>query len=189
MMKNGEEVEYSWTKIWLSSPCRPIWLTKNRDVAIAHGGSSITVYNSGENGGRDYKVEVRLYRGISCVKSLVSPFDNSIRSMCSSSTESANLSATKLILFDSKCDLLCGGIDSVLNKAAEIGEGVFGTVYRASLGERGGIIAIKKLVTANTLQYQEEFEREVRILGKARQDTTGLLSFSFWYQITQWKDA
>ncbi|KAL0322691.1 UNVERIFIED_CONTAM: putative inactive leucine-rich repeat receptor-like protein kinase [Sesamum angustifolium] len=100
----------------------------------------------------------------------ISFVDNALESMCSSSTRSANVAAGKLILFDSKSspDWLSASFDSVLNKAAEIGEGVFGTVYKASLGGQGTTVAIKKLITANTLQYQEEFDREVRILGKAR---------------------
>ncbi|KAK4387971.1 putative inactive leucine-rich repeat receptor-like protein kinase [Sesamum angolense] len=89
--------------------------------------------------------------------------DNALESMCSSSTRSANMAAGKLILFDSKSspDWPSASFDSVLNKAAEIGEGVFGTVYKASLGGQGTTVAIKKLITANTLQYQEEFDREL----------------------------
>ncbi|KAK6145758.1 hypothetical protein DH2020_019627 [Rehmannia glutinosa] len=109
--------------------------------------------------------------------------DNALESMCTSSTRSANLSAGKLILFDSKSnspDLFNASLDSILNKAAEIGEGVFGTVYKASLGDQGPILAIKKLVTANTLQYQEEFDREVRILGKARHPNLIPLRGYYW---------
>ncbi|GFP90121.1 probably inactive leucine-rich repeat receptor-like protein kinase at3g28040 [Phtheirospermum japonicum] len=109
--------------------------------------------------------------------------ENALESMCSSSTRSANLAAGKLILFDSKScspDWLRDSIDSILNKAAEIGEGVFGTVYKASFGGQGPILAIKKLVTTNTLQYQEEFDREVRILGKARHPNLIPLRGYYW---------
>ncbi|KAL3634280.1 hypothetical protein CASFOL_021334 [Castilleja foliolosa] len=107
--------------------------------------------------------------------------ENALESMCSSSTRSSNLSAGKLILFDSKsCSPNCLGasIDSILNKATEIGEGVFGTVYKASFGEQN--LAIKKLVTTNTLQYQEEFDREVRILEKAKHPNLIKLKGYYW---------
>lgn len=108
--------------------------------------------------------------------------DNALESMCSSSTRSANMAAGKLILFDSKSspDWPSANLDSILNKAAEIGEGVFGTVYKASLGGQGTMVVIKKLVTANTLQYQEEFDREVRILGKARHPNLIPLRGYYW---------
>ncbi|PIN13031.1 Serine/threonine protein kinase [Handroanthus impetiginosus] len=108
--------------------------------------------------------------------------DNALESMCSSSTRSTNMAAGKFILFDSKSspDWLSANLDSVLNKAAEIGEGVFGTVYKASLGGQGTMVAIKKLITANTLQYQEEFDREVRILAKARHPNLIPLRGYYW---------
>ncbi|KAG8375962.1 hypothetical protein BUALT_Bualt09G0013700 [Buddleja alternifolia] len=108
--------------------------------------------------------------------------DNALESMCSSSTRSSNMAAGKLILFDSKSspDWLSATLDSILNKASEIGEGVFGTVYKASLGGQGTIVAIKKLVTSNTLQYQEEFDREVRILAKARHPNLIPLRGYYW---------
>ncbi|KZV23012.1 inactive leucine-rich repeat receptor-like protein kinase-like [Dorcoceras hygrometricum] len=112
----------------------------------------------------------------------ISYIENALESMCSSSTRSANLAAGKLVLFDSKStpDWLSTSIELILNKATEIGEGVFGTVYKASLGREGTVVAIKKLVTANTLQYQEEFDREVRILGKARHPHLISLRGYYW---------
>ncbi|KAI3737502.1 hypothetical protein L2E82_27506 [Cichorium intybus] len=53
--------------------------------------------------------------------------------------------------------------ESFLKKAAEIGGGVFGTVYISSLGEDDGDnLAIKNLVVSNMI------DREVRVLGKVR---------------------
>ncbi|KAL6526689.1 hypothetical protein OROGR_015779 [Orobanche gracilis] len=106
--------------------------------------------------------------------------DKSLESMCAS-----NLVSGELILIDSKStspDLrLSASFDSVLNKAAEIGEGVFGTVYRASFGGHGQpMLAIKKLVTTNTLECQEEFDREVRFLGKARHPNLIPLRGYYW---------
>ncbi|XP_075512039.1 probably inactive leucine-rich repeat receptor-like protein kinase At3g28040 [Primulina tabacum] len=112
----------------------------------------------------------------------ISYIENALESMCSSSTRSANLATGKLVLFDSKStpDWLSTSIELILNKATEIGDGVFGTVYRASLGSEGTVVAIKKLVTGNTLQYQEEFDREVRILGKARHPNLISLKGYYW---------
>lgn len=108
--------------------------------------------------------------------------DNALESMCSSSTRSgAGLSMGKLIWFDSKISPnWVTSPDSLLSKAAEIGEGVFGTVYKASLGEEGRHIAIKKLVASNMIQYQEDFDREVRILGKARHPNLVSLKGYYW---------
>ncbi|KAL1535249.1 putative inactive leucine-rich repeat receptor-like protein kinase [Salvia divinorum] len=107
--------------------------------------------------------------------------DNALESMCSSSTRSANMAAGKLLLFDSKSavDWLSNAdLDSVLNKAAKIGEGVFGSVYKATA--EGTTVAIKRLLTNNTVQYQEEFDREVRILGKARHPNLNPLRGYYW---------
>ncbi|XP_010268319.1 PREDICTED: probably inactive leucine-rich repeat receptor-like protein kinase At3g28040 [Nelumbo nucifera] len=106
--------------------------------------------------------------------------DNALESMCSSSQRSGSLATGKLILFDSRSsDDWAQNAETLLNKASEIGKGVFGTVYKASLGE-GRIVAIKKLVTSNIIQYPEDFDREVRILGKARHPNLITLKGYFW---------
>ncbi|XP_057779268.1 probably inactive leucine-rich repeat receptor-like protein kinase At3g28040 [Salvia miltiorrhiza] len=110
--------------------------------------------------------------------------DNALESMCSSSTRSGNLAAGKLVLFDSKsvADWHSNtDLDSILSKAAQIGEGVFGSVYKATtVAGEGTAVAIKRLLTANTLQYHEEFDREVRILGKARHPNLIPLRGYYW---------
>lgn len=107
--------------------------------------------------------------------------DAALESMCSSSTRSGSLATGKLVLFDSKSspDWINTTLESMLNKAAEVGEGVFGTVYKASLGE-GRAVAIKKLVTANILEYPDDFDREVRVLGKARHPNLISLRGYYW---------
>lgn len=108
--------------------------------------------------------------------------DNALESMCSSSTRSSHMAAGKLVLLDSKssADWHSANLESMLNKAAEVGEGVFGSVYKATLAGQGTVVAIKKLITANTLQYQEEFDREVRILAKARHPNLISLRGYYW---------
>lgn len=71
------------------------------------------------------------------VRRRLSFVDNALESMCSSSSRSGAPPTTgKLVLFDShhsSPDWITNP-ESLLNKASEIGEGVFGTVYKVPLG-------------------------------------------------------
>lgn len=110
--------------------------------------------------------------------------EETLESMCSSSSRSGTSLATgKLILLDSKS--LSEGLGdplALLNKASEIGEGVFGTVYKVSLSDHQERteLAIKKLVTSNIIQYPEDFDREVRNLGKAKHPNLVSLKGYYW---------
>ncbi|KAL1323049.1 hypothetical protein HN51_068065 [Arachis hypogaea] len=108
--------------------------------------------------------------------------DNALESMCSSSSRSGSPATGKLILLDSQSSSpdWISNPESLLNKASEIGEGVFGTVYKVPLGSHGRIVAIKKLITSNIIQYPEDFDREVRILGKARHPNLIALKGYYW---------
>ncbi|XVF65437.1 hypothetical protein PTKIN_Ptkin09bG0249000 [Pterospermum kingtungense] len=107
--------------------------------------------------------------------------ETALESMCSSSTRPGSPPTGKLVLFDSKLSPdRFGNPEALLNKAAEIGEGVFGTVYRVPLGAKGRVVAIKKLVTSNIIQYPEDFDREVRVLGKARHPNLVSLEGYYW---------
>ncbi|XP_039003581.1 probably inactive leucine-rich repeat receptor-like protein kinase At3g28040 [Hibiscus syriacus] len=104
-----------------------------------------------------------------------------LESLCTSSTRSGSLPTGQLILFDSK--LSPDGIDNpefLLEKGSEIGEGVFGSVYKVSLGAQGRIMAIKKLVTSKIIEYPEDFDREVRVLSKARHPNLIALEGYYW---------
>ncbi|KAH7572706.1 hypothetical protein JRO89_XS03G0001000 [Xanthoceras sorbifolium] len=110
--------------------------------------------------------------------------DTAVESMCSSSSKSASLAPTgKLILFDSRSSSADWVInaESLLQKASEIGGGVFGTVYKVSLGSHEGrILAFKKLITSNIIQNPGDFEREIRVLGKARHPNLISLEGYYW---------
>ncbi|CAB4263601.1 unnamed protein product [Prunus armeniaca] len=107
--------------------------------------------------------------------------ETALESMCSSSSRSSSLASGKLILFDSRSSPeWISSPESLLNKASEIGEGVFGTVYKIPLGVQGRVVAIKKLVTSNIIQCLEDFDREVRILGKARHPNLIALKGYYW---------
>ncbi|CAA6667967.1 unnamed protein product [Spirodela intermedia] len=97
--------------------------------------------------------------------------ETALESMCSSSTRSGDPAVGKLVLFGPRSELLSedfgGSGEALLHKATEIGRGAFGTVYKAAVAS-DKLVAVKKLLTANIVQYHDDFDREVRILGKAR---------------------
>ncbi|GJR58599.1 probably inactive leucine-rich repeat receptor-like protein kinase [Tanacetum coccineum] len=106
---------------------------------------------------------------------------NALESCSSSSRSTRRLSVGKLVWFDSK--IAPGWVvnpESLLNKAADIGKGVFGTVYKASLGDEGRYLAIKSLVVSNTVHHPEDFDREVRVLGKARHPNLVSVKGYYW---------
>lgn len=74
---------------------------------------------------------------------------------------------------------LVGGADALLSKATEIGRGMFGTVYRASVGQ-GRVVAVKKLASGSMVQSREDLDREVRILGKAKHPNLLPLKGYYW---------
>ena len=74
---------------------------------------------------------------------------------------------------------LVAGADALLSKATEIGRGALGTVYRAAVGD-GRVVAVKKLAAASMVRSREEFEREVRVLGKARHPNLLPLKGYYW---------
>ncbi|KAG5252094.1 leucine-rich repeat transmembrane protein [Salix suchowensis] len=96
--------------------------------------------------------------------------DHAMESMCSSSSRSGILSTGKLVLFDSKSSPdWISNPEALLNKAAEIGQGVFGT---------NG--SNKKALYTKHIQYPEDFDREVQVLGKARHPNLLSLKGYYW---------
>lgn len=84
----------------------------------------------------------------------------------------------KLVMFSGEADFVTGA-QSLLNKDCELGRGGFGTVYKTEL--RGGrSIAIKKLNTTSLVKCQEDFEREVKKLGKIRHQNLVALEGYYW---------
>ncbi|KAI3794878.1 hypothetical protein L1987_37518 [Smallanthus sonchifolius] len=113
--------------------------------------------------------------------------DNALESCSSSSRSGASLSTGKFVWFESKTnpDSYCiANPESFINKANEIGGGVFGTVYKASIGDgRDGnvdVLAIKNLVVSNMIPYPEDFDREVGVLGKLRHPNLVSLKGYYW---------
>ncbi|XP_023739879.1 probably inactive leucine-rich repeat receptor-like protein kinase At3g28040 [Lactuca sativa] len=106
--------------------------------------------------------------------------DNALESCSSSSRSGASLSMGKLVWFDSKAGPDWGvNPESFLMKAAEIGGGVFGTVYKY-IEDGSNNLAIKNLVVSNMIQYPEDFDREVRVLAKVRHPNLVSLKGYYW---------
>ncbi|GMH28291.1 hypothetical protein Nepgr_030134 [Nepenthes gracilis] len=108
--------------------------------------------------------------------------DNAMESMCSSSSRSETSPIGKLVLFDSRSsgEWDAKNLESSLNKASEIGGGVFGTVYKAKMGMEGKVVAIKKLLASNTFLYPKDFDRELRILGEVKHPNLVCLIGYYW---------
>ncbi|CAI9268641.1 unnamed protein product [Lactuca saligna] len=107
--------------------------------------------------------------------------DNALESCSSSSRSTRSVSFGKLVWFDSK--IAPGWVsnpESLLTKGAEIGGGIIGTVYKASLGEEGRDLAIKNLIVSNMVKSNDDFDREVRVLSKARHPNLVSVKGYFW---------
>ena len=119
--------------------------------------------------------------------------DNALDSIFSGSSRSGrSLVAGKLVMLNSRTSWSSSSSqefarnpESHLNKASRIGEGVFGTVYKAPLGEQGSNLAVKKLVLSPIIENLEDFDREVRILAKAKHPNLVLIKGYYWTPETQ----
>ncbi|MBA0724823.1 hypothetical protein Golax_021482 [Gossypium laxum] len=84
----------------------------------------------------------------------------------------------KLVMFSGDADFVAGA-HALLNKDCEIGRGGFGVVYRTILRD-GRSVAIKKLTVSSLIKSQDEFEREVKRLGKIRHHNLVALEGYYW---------
>ncbi|KAL3615799.1 hypothetical protein CASFOL_040093 [Castilleja foliolosa] len=84
----------------------------------------------------------------------------------------------KLVMFSGDADF-ADGAQGLLNKDSELGRGGFGTVYRTEIQDKRPI-AIKKLNTTSLVKTQEEFEREIKKLGKIRHENLVGLEGYYW---------
>ncbi|KAH7554672.1 hypothetical protein JRO89_XS12G0255800 [Xanthoceras sorbifolium] len=84
----------------------------------------------------------------------------------------------KLVMFSGDAEFVAGS-EALLNKDCEIGRGGFGVVYRTILQD-GRSVAIKKLSVSGLIKSQEDFEREMKKLGKIRHDNLVALEGYYW---------
>ncbi|OVA17292.1 Protein kinase domain [Macleaya cordata] len=84
----------------------------------------------------------------------------------------------KLVMFSGDPDFSAGA-HALLNKDCELGRGGFGAVYKTVLRD-GRPVAIKKLTVSSLVKSQEDFEREVKKLGKIRHHNLVELEGYYW---------
>ncbi|XP_016454851.1 uncharacterized protein LOC107779027 [Nicotiana tabacum] len=95
-----------------------------------------------------------------------------------SRSPSTDANSGKLVMFSGDPDFSTGA-HALLNKDCELGRGGFGAVYHTVLGD-GHSVAIKKLTVSSLVKSQEDFEREVRKLGKVRHQNLVALEGYYW---------
>ncbi|KAL3622042.1 hypothetical protein CASFOL_034238 [Castilleja foliolosa] len=96
------------------------------------------------------------------------------------SRSSSDGNSGKIVMFSrDNLDFSSAGTHTLLDNDCELGRGGFGSVYRAGLGD-GQFVAIKKLAVTSLVKSQEDFEREVDILGNVR-DHANLVSLDGYY--------
>ncbi|KAI3809198.1 hypothetical protein L1987_25168 [Smallanthus sonchifolius] len=95
-----------------------------------------------------------------------------------SSSPGTDTNSGKLVMFSGEPDFSTGA-HALLNKDCELGRGGFGAVYRTVLGD-GRSVAIKKLTVSSLVKSQEDFEREVRKLGKIHHQNLVALEGYYW---------
>ncbi|XP_022888921.1 probable LRR receptor-like serine/threonine-protein kinase IRK [Olea europaea var. sylvestris] len=84
----------------------------------------------------------------------------------------------KLVMFSGDPDFSTGA-HALLNKDCELGRGGFGAVYQTMLKD-GRSVAIKKLTVSSLVKSQEDFEREVKNLGKVCHANLVALEGYYW---------
>lgn len=84
----------------------------------------------------------------------------------------------KLVMFSGELGFSTS-THALLNKDCELGRGGFGTVYRTLL-QNGEPVAIKKLTVSSLVKSQEDFEREVKKLGKIQHPNLVTLEGYYW---------
>ncbi|XP_028778886.1 probable LRR receptor-like serine/threonine-protein kinase IRK [Neltuma alba] len=84
----------------------------------------------------------------------------------------------KLVMFSGEPDFSTGA-HALLNKDCELGRGGFGAVYQTVLRD-GHAVAIKKLTVSSLVKSQDDFEREVKKLGKVRHQNLVALEGYYW---------
>lgn len=100
-----------------------------------------------------------------------------------SGSGSTDANSGKLVMFSGDPDFSTAA-HALLNKDCELGRGGFGAVYRTVLRD-GHAVAIKKLTVSSLVKSQEDFEREVKKLGKARHPNLVALEGYYWTQSLQ----
>ncbi|KAF8397109.1 hypothetical protein HHK36_016016 [Tetracentron sinense] len=95
-----------------------------------------------------------------------------------SQSPTTDANSGKLVMFSGETDF-GSGAHRLLNKDCELGRGGFGAVYQTVLRDEYPV-AIKKLTVSSLVKSQEDFEREVKKLGKIRHPNLVALEGYYW---------
>ncbi|GAA0150382.1 transmembrane signal receptor [Lithospermum erythrorhizon] len=95
-----------------------------------------------------------------------------------SRSPSTDANSGKLVMFSGDPDFSTGA-HALLNKDCELGRGGFGAVYHTVLKD-GHAVAIKKLTVSSLIKSQDDFERELKNLGKVRHHNLVALEGYYW---------
>lgn len=101
-----------------------------------------------------------------------------------SNSPSTDANSGKLVMFSGNDPNFSTRAHTILNKDCELGRGGFGTVYKTILRD-GRPVVIKKLTVSSLVKSQEDFEREVKKLGKLRHSNLVVLEGYYWTQSLQ----
>ncbi|URE06701.1 hypothetical protein MUK42_03698 [Musa troglodytarum] len=101
-----------------------------------------------------------------------------------SNSPSTDANSGKLVMFSGSDPNFSARAHAVLNKDCELGRGGFGAVYKTILRD-GRPVVIKKLTVSSLVKSQEDFEREVKKLGKLRHSNLVALEGYYWTQSLQ----
>ncbi|KAG8068317.1 hypothetical protein GUJ93_ZPchr0005g16085 [Zizania palustris] len=85
----------------------------------------------------------------------------------------------KLVMFGRGSPDFSAGGHALLNKDCELGRGGFGTLYKAVLRD-GQPVAIKKLTVSSLVKSEDDFKRQVKLLGKVRHHNVVTLRGFYW---------
>ncbi|XP_052149677.1 probable LRR receptor-like serine/threonine-protein kinase IRK [Oryza glaberrima] len=96
-----------------------------------------------------------------------------------SQSPTTDVNSGKLVMFGGGNPEFSASTHALLNKDCELGRGGFGTVYKTTLRD-GQPVAIKKLTVSSLVKSQDEFEREVKMLGKLRHRNLVALKGYYW---------
>ncbi|KAJ6811562.1 putative LRR receptor-like serine/threonine-protein kinase IRK [Iris pallida] len=97
-----------------------------------------------------------------------------------SQSPTTDANSGKLVMFSGDgSEYFNAGTHALLNKDCELGRGGFGAVYKTSLRD-GRPMAIKKLTISSLVKSLEDFEREVKKLGKISHPNLVSLQGYYW---------
>ncbi|KAE8662546.1 Leucine-rich repeat receptor-like protein kinase PXC2 [Hibiscus syriacus] len=95
-----------------------------------------------------------------------------------SGSPTTDANSGKVVMFSGEPDFSTGA-HALFTKDCELGRGGFGAVYRTVLQD-GRSVAIMKLTVSSLVKSQDEFEREVKKLGKIRHPNLVALEGYYW---------